>query len=147
MKRNLKVAGLVLLGFAAVALASVFMRPRDHGTLNAALVESRKTGKPILVDFWAPWCGPCQEMRQTTWKDERVRRAINDYVFLELNVDQEEKVASQYGVSAIPHIAVLDSDGRVLKANEGLMSADELLEWLHASGSTGPVVRLLDPQR
>jgi thioredoxin 1 len=147
MKRNLKVAGLVLLGFAAVALASVFMRPHDHGTLNAALAESRKTGKPVLVDFWAEWCGPCQEMRQTTWKDERVRQAVNDYVFLELNVDQEEKAASQYGVEGIPHIAVLDSQGRVLKANDGFMSADELLEWLHASGATVPAVRLLDPQR
>ena len=147
MKRNLKVAGLVLLGFSAVALASVFMRPRDHGTLNAALAESRKTGKPVLVDFWAEWCGPCQEMRLTTWKDERVRQAVNDYVFLELNIDQEEKVASQYGVDAIPHVAVLDSQGRVLKANDGFMSADELLEWLHASGATMPAVRLLDPQR
>ena len=147
MKRNLKVALLVLLGFAAVALASIFMRPRDHGTLNAALAESRKTGKPILVDFWAEWCGPCQEMRQTTWKDERVRRAVADYVLVELNIDQEEKLASQYGVEAIPHVAVLDSNGRVLKATEGLMSADELLQWLHAGGSTVPAVRLLDPER
>jgi thioredoxin 1 len=147
MKRNFKVAGLLLLGFAAVALASVFMRPRDHGTLNAALAESRKTGKPVLVDFWAEWCGPCQEMRQTTWKDKRVRQAVNDYVFVELNVDQEEKLASQYGVEAIPHVAVLDSQGHVLKANDGFMSADELLEWLHAPGSTVPAVRLLDPQR
>ena len=147
MNRNFKGAGLVVLAFVAIAAASIFMRPRDHGTLNAALAESRKTGKPVLVDFWAEWCGPCQEMRRTTWKDPRVRQAVNDYIFTELNIDQEGKVASQYDVAAIPHIALLDSSGRVLKATEGMMSADELLDWLHAGGPATQTVRLLDPER
>jgi len=149
MNRNWKVAGTVLLGFLAVAVASLVMRPlAGHAVdFTRALAQSQKTGKPVLVDFWADWCGPCQEMRRTTWKDARVRRAMNDYVFLEVDVDHNEKLAGQYGVNAIPHIAVLDSQGRVIKASDGYLSADDLLAWLGSSGTNVSSVRLLDPER
>ena len=149
MNRNWKVAGIVLIGFLAVAVASLLMR---HGSGKAidfkgALAQSQKTGKPVLVDFWAEWCGPCQEMRRTTWKDPRVVAAMNRYVFLEVDVDQNESLAGQYGVNGIPHLALLDSQGKVMKVSEGYLSADDLLAWLNSPDSTVSSVRLLDPAR
>jgi thiol:disulfide interchange protein len=149
MSRNWKVTGIVLIGFLALAVASALMRhgPGHAVDLPAVLAQSEKNGKPVLVDFWADWCGPCQEMRRTTWKDPRVRQAMNDYVLLEIDVDRNEKLAGQYGVRGIPHIAVLDSQGRVLKASEGFLSADELLAWLGSPGTPVSSVRLLDRAR
>ena len=150
MSRNWTVAGIVFIGFLAVAVVSLLM-PRGSGhavDFNAALAQSQESGKPVLVDFWAEWCGPCQEMRRTTWKDPRVIQAMSNYVFLEVDVDHNEKLAGDYGVRGIPHLAVLDSQGKVLKMSEGYLSPDELLSWLSTPGGA-PVssVPLSDSQR
>ena len=149
MKRNTQAVGLVLLGLVAVGVYSIWLRPEPGTVVDfpAALIQSQKSGKPVLVDFWATWCGPCQEMRRTTWKDPRVRKAMDDYVFLEVDVDRNQKLASQYEVSGIPHLVLLDAKGQVIKMSEGFMSADQLLAWLHASRDSTASVRLLDPER
>lgn len=107
--------------------------------LAAALEEARKTGKPVLVDFSASWCPPCQEMRRSSWPDPRVGRAIeNGYIPVLMDADSpaSSEPASRYGIQLIPAILVLDSGGNVLREG-GPMSADQLLEFLESPVHAG----------
>jgi thioredoxin 2 len=82
---------------------------------------------PVLVDVWAPWCGPCRMMSPTFAAaakqfEPRVR-------FLKLNADQTQSPA-QLGVRGIPAL-ILFHEGREIDRQAGLMSADQLSAWLN----------------
>ena len=104
--------------------------------LADALAESKKTGKPVLADFSASWCGPCQEMKHSAWPDAKVEEAVKrDYIPVMLDVDRPEVEgpAQKYKVEYIPAVFILDGEGNVVKRGD-YMSAGELLKFLTVRG-------------
>ncbi len=88
-----------------------------HGTWKEALEESAKTGKPIFVDAYAKWCGPCKRMAKTTFMDEKAGKYFNEK-FINMKIDAEESEGRQfrkkYPVSAFPTLFFIDEKGEVL---------------------------------
>ena len=76
-----------------------------------------------VIDFWAPWCGPCHAMAPQL---ERAARLRPDYRFAKVNVDEEPELASAYQVRSIPTLAVL-RDGELLGIAPGVVRADDLV--------------------
>jgi len=100
--------------------------------LPAALAESQKTGKPVLVDFSASWCPPCQVMKHEVWPDARVAQAISaGYIPVLLDADSAEarQPGERYGVQVIPTILILDGQGKVVRQAH-YMGVNELLKFL-----------------
>lgn len=84
--------------------------------LQAALAESKRTGKPVLLDAEASWCPPCIAMKHDVWPDGEIARLVADRVIpLRIDVDAQPAVATRYNVDTIPTILLLDSDGSVLR--------------------------------
>lgn len=111
------------------------------GTCGAQLFSGRSTdvegaaferqvGKstiPVVVDVWAPWCGPCRAMAP---EFEKAARALEPRArFIKLNSDNEQHIASRLGIRGIPTM-LLFREGREVARVSGAMSADQIGRWL-----------------
>lgn len=84
--------------------------------------EVLKSDKLTLVDFWAPWCGPCQIMGPVI---EELSTELTNVKIGKLNVDQHPSVAQTYGIMSIPTIKIF-KEGKVVKEFVGTQSKESL---------------------
>ena len=85
--------------------------------------EVLKSTKPVLLDFYADWCGPCQMMSPTI---EEISNEREDIVVGKINVDNEPKLAQMFQVMSIPMFAVV-KDGKVVGTTVGYRPKEEIL--------------------
>jgi thioredoxin 1 len=93
--------------------------------------EVLKADKPVLVDFWAPWCGPCRQVSPIL--EEIAGENAEKITVVKINTDENPKVAAAYGVTALPTIN-LYSGGELVKSIIGARPKPiilrELSDWL-----------------
>jgi thioredoxin-related protein len=69
-------------------------------------------------------------MASDTWSDPAVAKAVSGYLPVQINIDNEPELAEHFGVEAIPVVAVVDGNGKVLGEQAGQMEPEEFLKWL-----------------
>ena len=80
----------------------------------------------LVIDFWAPWCGPCRTMAP---QFERAAQLRPQYRFAKVNVDEQPTVANAFQIRSIPTLVVI-SDGEVIGAYPGVVGAEPLVDAL-----------------
>lgn len=79
-----------------------------------ALKTARVLNKPIIIDFWATWCGPCLKMDKDVWRNEEIQKLLGNFIALKLDIDKETSIARKYKVQGIPYIFIIDGWGNIL---------------------------------
>jgi thioredoxin 1 len=87
--------------------------------------EVIQSTKPVLVDFWAEWCGPCRQIAPTV--DEVAAEYEGRAVVGKVNIDHHPEIASEYGIRSIPNLLIF-SDGKVQQQIVGAVGKGELSE-------------------
>ena len=90
--------------------------------------ETRKGA--MLVDFWAPWCGPCRKL--TPVVEALSSEMAGKLRFGKVNVDEQPEIAEKFGVASIPTIYII-KDGKVVANRVGAATKETLKEWIGAS--------------
>ena len=89
--------------------------------------EVLNSDKPVLLDFWAPWCGPC---RMVVPMVEQIAAERPDVKVGKINIDEEFELARQFGISSIPTLVVM-KDGQILRQATGARPKHQILEMLN----------------
>lgn len=95
-----------------------------HVTKESFEREVLKSDIPVLVDFWATWCGPCRALGPIL---EEVAKETASAKIVKVNVDEEPELASEFRIMSIPTIIVF-KDGKIVNKSVGLLQKNEVLD-------------------
>ena len=95
----------------------------NKNNFNQEVLDS---DKPVLMDFWAPWCGPC---RMVVPLVEEIAKERSDIKVVKINVDEEQELAMQFGVMSIPTLVVM-KNGKIVNQVTGARPKAQILAML-----------------
>ncbi|MBU0967919.1 MAG: protein-disulfide reductase DsbD [Proteobacteria bacterium] len=117
-----------------VAEEPLFERLHDINEMTAKFAQARKAGKPVFLDYYAPWCTDCKIMEKNVFADSEVREFLRtSFVVIQADLaDQFDKrtqpMKDKFGVFGPPAMLFFDKDGNLIKKVYGLLSKDEFVE-------------------
>lgn len=114
--------GLTLALLLGAPAGSAPAGVRWERSLDGALKSARRAQRPVMVDFWAEWCGWCRRLDQTTYRDPTVVRMLAEFVTVKVNTEgtaREVEFAERYNVGSLPTVAFFSPEGHLLLRIEG----------------------------
>lgn len=96
-------------------------------TLSTVLKSHQ--GKHVIVDFWAPWCGPCKMLAPVL---DTLAESRDDIVVVKVDVEENKEVSAQYGIRSIPAL-ILFKDGEELATRLGAANLNVLTTWVESN--------------
>ena len=122
-----------MLNYALLVLVLLAFFPSITNSQSIEWVNDRdrarqialETGKPILYDFTAKWCGPCRRMDRDFWPKPEIIELSKQFVCVKVNFDTEKALAAKYGIRAIPNVVFTDPWGRGLLGQKGFGAGTE----------------------
>jgi thiol-disulfide isomerase/thioredoxin len=97
-------------------------------SFDEAKAAAGKSNKPIFIDFYTTWCGPCKMLDEQTWKDPKVVAWLGERtVALKLDAEKEDRLAQRYRVEAYPTLLFMKADGTEIDRMAGFVTPEEFI--------------------
>lgn len=132
MKRMCLILAIVLM-LTGCQISEKTMNNKEENNMSVVHINKEnfkqvvlQSDKTVLLDFWAPWCGPCQMVGPIL---EEVAQEREDVLVCKVNVDEEPELAAQFGVSSIPLLVVME-DGKIVNQAVGARPKAGILDLL-----------------
>ena len=131
-----KSVGVLAAVFGLYVIVGAFTTVESHldwvTDETQGLEEARAAKQPVMIDFFATWCGACVELDKFTFSDPEVQSRLEDFVKIKLDFsrgsDQVEELKKKYGIVGLPVVLFLDSEGKPLKRLEKFVGPKEFLK-------------------
>ena len=117
-------AAVVLVAMSAFADEGIVWRD----DLTKAMAEAKEAGKPVFIDFQAPWCGWCKVLEEKSYPDPKVQDLSRRFVCVKVNTDNHQDQAKRFKVRGLPTLVMLDSLGQEVRRVEGFRGAEVLAD-------------------
>lgn len=98
--------------------------------LAAALARAKMENKQVVIFFTNKSCSWCQRMKQEVLPTSEVKTALTRFIFIEIDIDKDQKTADQWDVTALPTHLVVTAEEKKIKSKVGWMSAGDYVSWL-----------------
>lgn len=108
----------------------------EEGILAASMMK-----KPVFLDFYADWCGPCVAMEENTYPDARVVSELGDFIPIKVDTQKRIDIETKYGINYYPTVVFLDQKGNEMTRHIGYLGPEEMVEVIKDSRQKVPVER------
>lgn len=120
-----------LLPSTATTVWAVDFQPTIEAAREAEAAATPEERKPIVLAFGAEWCGWCRKMELDTFPSPEVAAVADQFLWVKVDVDENEALSARFRVRGLPHTFVLNGDDRVIGSHPGYLPADEFVAFLN----------------
>jgi len=142
LRKHLKAFGIIImLLLATQIIASCAKETKEEAagevtwltSYEEAMTAAKKNKQPVMIDFFADWCGWCKRLDSDTYIDKDVVALAEDFVSLKIDADVEKELSSRYKVVGLPTILFIDASGNEIHRVVGYRPPEDFVKEMNSA--------------